>query len=254
MPSCGIVVDVRFDGLNAAELAERLAVPECELHEQVASTMDLAHAAAARGAPSGTVILADSQESGRGRAGKRWASLSGRGVWMTYLERPLSASGLEVLSLRLGLYVAEALDGFSPERVGLKWPNDLYAGDRKFAGILVEARWRDQRVDWVAIGIGLNVVPPGDLPSATGLAAGTTRLAVLERIMPALRAASAARGPLTDAELARFAERDVTVRRRIVQPAVGIVAGISAAGELLVDTDAGRVACRSGSLVLSEET
>lgn len=254
MHSCGLVPDVRFDGLNAAELAERLALPECELHGRVDSTMDLAHAAADRGAPSGTLVLADSQEAGRGRGGRRWASLPGRGVWMTLLERPLSSGGLDVLSLRLGLYAAEALEGFSEERVRIKWPNDLYAGARKFAGILVEARWRDQRVDWVAIGIGMNVVPPGDPSTATGLAEGTTRLAVLERIMPALRAAAAAIGPFTDAELARYADRDFTTGLRIVQPAVGVVAGISAAGELLVDTDAGRVACRSGSLVLAEET
>ncbi len=149
--------------------------------------------------------------------------------------------------------LAEALDGFSDERVRLKWPNDLYVGHRKLAGILVEARWRDQRVDWVAIGIGMNVEPPAGLAEAAGLVAGTSRLAVLERIVPALRAAAAAEGPLTDAELSRYAARDVAIGRRIVRPASGVVVGISAAGELVVETDAGRVACRSGSLVFGEE-
>jgi BirA family biotin operon repressor/biotin-[acetyl-CoA-carboxylase] ligase len=247
------VADVRFDGFDAAALAERLAVPACELYDRVASTMDLAHAAAERGAPAGTLIIADSQEAGRGRGGKRWASLPGRGVWMTLLERPASSRGLDVLSLRLGLYAAEVLDGLADGRVRLKWPNDLYVGDRKLAGILVEARWRDQRAEWVAIGIGMNVMRPDVVESATGLAPGTTRLAVLERILPVLRAAAAAAGPLTTDELARYAARDLAAGRRVVQPAAGVVAGLSAAGELLVDTGAGRVACCTGSLVFAEE-
>jgi BirA family transcriptional regulator, biotin operon repressor / biotin---[acetyl-CoA-carboxylase] ligase len=247
------VAEVRFDGFDAAALAARLAVPACEVYETVSSTMDVAHAAAGRGASAGTVILADAQEAGRGRGGKRWASLPGRGVWMTLIERPESPRGLDVLSLRLGLHAAEALDRFAEERVRLKWPNDLYVGDRKLGGILVEARWRDQRVEWVAIGIGLNVAPPGVGGSAAGLAPGTTRIAVLELVLPALRAAAATEGPLTSQELARYAVRDLAAGRRIVQPAAGVVAGLTAAGELLVETGAGRVACCTGSLVFAEE-
>lgn len=245
--------DERPGGLDAAALAERLALPECVLCGRVRSTMDLAHAAAERGASAGTLIVADSQEAGRGRGGKRWESLPGHGLWMTLLERPPSSRGLDVLSLRLGLFLAEALDGFSDERVRLKWPNDLYVGHRKLAGILVEARWRDQRVDWVAIGLGMNVEPPAGMAEAAGLVPGTSRLVVLERIVPVLRAAAAAEGPLTDAELSRYAVRDVASGRRIVLPASGVVVGVSAAGELVVETDAGRVACRSGSLVFAEE-
>lgn len=245
--------DGRLDGLDAAALAERLALPECVLHDRVRSTMDVAHAAAERGASAGTLIVADSQDAGRGRGGNRWESLPGRGLWMTLLERPRSPRGLDVLSLRLGLHLAEALDGTLGERVRLKWPNDLYVGNGKLAGILVEARWRDQRVDWVAIGIGMNIEPPDGLAEAAVLGPGTSRLAVLERIVPGLRAAAAVEGPLTDAELARYAARDLTTGRRVVQPAVGVVSGISSAGELVVETDAGRVACHSGSLVFGEE-
>lgn len=215
--------------------------------------MDLAHDAAERGAGAGTLILADAQEAGRGRGGRRWESPSGRGIWMTLLERPLSPRGLDVLSLRLGLVLAEALDHFSLGRIGVKWPNDLYVGQRKLAGVLVEARWRDQRVDWVAIGIGMNLEQPDGVAEAAGLVPGTTRLAVLERVTPLLRSAAAAEGPFTAAELSRFAARDAATGRRIVQPAVGVVLGISAAGELMVQTAAGVVACRSGSLVFGED-
>ena len=247
------MADWRFDGFDAAGLAAHLALPACELHERVGSTMDVAHAAAERGAPAGTLILADAQDAGRGRGGKRWASLPGRGLWMTLIERPQSPRGLDVLSLRIGLLLADALDPVAGGRVGLKWPNDLVVAGRKLAGTLVEARWRDQRVDWIAIGIGLNVSVPHDLSEAAGLVPGTSRLAALERVMPALRSAAQGEGPLTDGEVVRFTARDVSVGRRIVQPAVGVVAGISAAGELMVDTGDARLACRSGSLVFAEE-
>jgi BirA family biotin operon repressor/biotin-[acetyl-CoA-carboxylase] ligase len=158
-----------------------------------------------------------------------------------------------VLSLRLGLKVAEALDPIAGDRVGLKWPNDLVVGRGKLGGILVEARWRDQRVEWVAIGLGLNIVPPREIAASAGLSAGVTQLRALECIVPAMREAAAAAGPLSTDELARFASRDVSVGRAIAQPAVGVVAGIGATGELMVDTAKGTVACRAGSLVFMED-
>ena len=61
------------------------------------------------------------------------------------IERPRDAAALDVLSLRVGLALAPALDAFAGSAVRLKWPNDLYVGARKLGGILVEARWRDSR-------------------------------------------------------------------------------------------------------------
>lgn len=245
--------DARLDGLDAGTLASRLGLPACELHDVVGSTMDLAHAAAGRGAEAGTLILANEQEAGRGRGGRRWSSAPGGGLWMTLVERPASPGGLDVLSLRVGLYMAEALDALAGARVRLKWPNDLYLGDGKLAGILIEARWRDQRVEWVAIGVGVNIVPAADVPGAVGLAAGVSRLQALDAVVPALRAAAAVEGPFTVHELSRYAARDLSVGRWAVQPAQGVVAGISRTGELMVDTSSGPVACRAGSLVFAED-
>lgn len=245
--------ELRFDGLSARELAAHLDIPECVLRDRVSSTMDVAHQVAALDADAGTLVLAQAQDSGRGRGGRRWESPEGLGLWMTLIERPASAKGIEVLSLRIGLALAEALDLLAGTRVGLKWPNDLYANNGKLAGVLVEARWRDKRVEWVAIGIGLNVIPPVDMATAVGLAPGATRLQALERIIPAVRWAASAEGSLTPDELVRFASRDIGVGRSIKQPAHGVVAGIGDTGELMVDTAAGQVACRSGSLVFAED-
>ncbi len=248
------MADVLLDGQSGAALALRLGVPHVEVHDVVPTTMDLAHAAAGQGVAAGSLFLAEEQAAGRGRGGKRWASQAGRGLWMTLLERPVAPGVVDVLSLRLGLALADALDPFtSAGAVRLKWPNDLLIAGRKLAGVLVEARWRDRRVDWVAIGIGLNVAAPDDVALAVGLAPGTRRLDVLDAVVPAVRAAAAASGPLTVEELGRWRARDASAGRTIRQPADGVVAGVAPSGELLVDTAAGRVACHGGSLVYAEE-
>ncbi|HEY3286548.1 MAG TPA: biotin--[acetyl-CoA-carboxylase] ligase [Gemmatimonadaceae bacterium] len=245
--------DAVVDGLDGPALAGRFGLPACEVHARVESTMDVAHAAADRGAPAGTLIIADEQSTGRGRGGRRWSSRPGDGLWMTLIERPRSPQGLEVLSLRIGLHLAEALDSLAGEPVRLKWPNDLHLAGGKLAGILIEARWRDQRVEWVAIGVGLNVLPAADVPLSAGLAPGTTRLQALAAAVPAMRAAAAVEHSLTAEELARYRRRDLGVGRRIIEPAVGVVVGVGATGDLIVDTAAGSVSCRAGSLVFAED-
>ena len=203
---------------------------------------------------AGTLVLADEQTASRGRGGKKWISAAGDGLWMTFVERPQDSRALEVLSLRLGIRAAEALDGAAGERVRLKWPNDLHLSAGKLAGILVEARWQDQRIEWVAVGMGVNVRPPADVQGAAGLRPGVSRLEVLRDIVPALRSASLATGPLTQAEVEDFAARDLAQGRRCMAPIQGRVLGITTAGELRVAVEGGEATVRSGSLVLEEES
>jgi len=243
-----------YDGRAVASLSRLLDVARLIVLESTASTMDDAHSLASSGAPAGTLVIADCQTSGRGRAGRRWASESGQGIWMTLIERPNDAAAVDVLSLRLGLRAARALDRFAESPVRLKWPNDLYVADAKLAGILVEARWRANRVDWVAIGIGVNVRPPIDVENAASLEPETTRVDVLAELVPALRAAAHARGPLSAGELEEFAARDMAAGRACVAPASGRVRGITPTGELLVDTDVGLRAFRDGSLTFAGAT
>lgn len=216
--------------------------------------MDIAHRLAADGAPGGTVALADQQTAGRGRGGKSWASAPGAGVWLTLIERPADTSGLDVLSLRAGLAAAEALDRFAPEPIRLKWPNDLYLDQGKLGGILMEARWRERAVEWVAIGVGINVRQPENVPGASSLEPGTARLDVLAELVPALRRAAAATGPLGAEELEEFNARDMARGRMCTEPALGRVAGITRNGELLVALADTVAPFRSGSLVLEEES
>ncbi|HEY7876946.1 MAG TPA: biotin--[acetyl-CoA-carboxylase] ligase [Gemmatimonadaceae bacterium] len=248
------MADATYDGCGAEELRALLDVPRVAVYHSVTSTLDVAHALGEAGAPSGSVVIAERQTAGRGRGGHRWASAAGMGIWFTMIERPTDIAAVDVLALRLGLLAALALDPFADGPVRLKWPNDLFAGDGKLCGILVETRWREQRIDWVAVGIGVNVRVPSDVPRAAALRAGTSRVTVLETLVRAVRAAAASRGALRDTELADYAARDLARGRACREPAPGVVTGIDARGSLLVLTPAGEVACRSGSLILAENS
>jgi BirA family biotin operon repressor/biotin-[acetyl-CoA-carboxylase] ligase len=238
-----------FDGVTAVQLATRLALPRVDLFDDVSSTLDVAHRVAPD-APTGTLVLADRQSAGRGRHGRRWTSAPGAGIWLTLIERPADTRALDVLSLRCGLQAAGALDSLAGERIALKWPNDLYLRGRKLAGILIETRWRGTAPDWVAIGFGLNIVAP-ELDTAIGLPNGSSRLDALTRLVPALRRAAAAEGLLTRTELADWRMRDLTLGRAVNTPAIGVAAGIDAAGELLIEGPDGIVSRhRTGSLTL----
>jgi BirA family biotin operon repressor/biotin-[acetyl-CoA-carboxylase] ligase len=237
-----------YDGRDGATLARLLGVPRVVVFESTGSTMDDAHGLAAVGAPAGTVVLADRQTAGRGRGGRRWASESGQGVWMTVVERPDDPTAVDVLSIRLGLRIARVLDRYALTPVRLKWPNDLFAGEGKLAGILVEARWRAARLFWVAVGLGVNVREPGGVANAGGLRPGVDRVTLLAELLPAVRAAAAARGTLGGDEVDEFASRDLAAGRACVTPAAGVACGISPSGELLVRTDGGVRAFRDGSL------
>lgn len=244
------MADARYDGRTPTELTVLLDVPRVELFESVTSTLDVAHALGVAGAPAGTLILADQQTAGRGRGGRRWESRPGSGIWLTLLERPADQGAVELLSIRLGLAAARVLDRWASAVVRLKWPNDLYSGGAKLAGILVETRWREQRLDWAALGMGINVLEPEGIASAAALRAGTGRVEVLAELVPALRAAAAARGSLSAEELEAYGARDMAIGRRCSAPLEGVVGGIDAYGSLVVRTATGEVACRSGSLVL----
>ena len=242
-----------YDNWSADALAESLAVPRVALFDSVTSTLDVAHGLAARGAPDGTLVLADAQSAGRGRFGRTWTSQRGAGVWLTLIERPRDATALEVLSVRVGTALAPALDPFSDGPVQVKWPNDLYAGGQKLGGILVEARWRDRALDWIAIGVGINVRRPPGEPNAASLRNGVSRIDVLRAVVPRLRASVARVGPLDATERSAFAARDIAAGRQCIEPVTGRVLGIDDRGALLIETSTGVIQARTGSLVLKEE-
>jgi BirA family biotin operon repressor/biotin-[acetyl-CoA-carboxylase] ligase len=242
-------VSLVLDGLDAVALASYVGAPIVELHESVNSTMDEAHRLGEGSAPTGTVVVALRQLAGRGRHGRRWTSQTGDGLWMTALHRNVPSSGLDVLSVRIGLELAPRLEAMADGRVRLKWPNDLLVGTGKLAGILVETRWRDGRVEWVAVGVGINVAPPADQPGAVGLRRGVMLRDVMREAVPAISAACAATGDLSGVEMNAYAARDSARDAHLIEPMPGFARGITVDGALIVETSDGRKLFRRGSLV-----
>lgn len=228
-----------------------------EWRDRTGSTQDLIHALGEAGAPDGTAIAAREQVGARGQRGRAWHAPAG-GVWMSVLCRPEGDVVPDLLSLRVGLAVARTLEaaGTIPS-LGLKWPNDLMLRDRKVAGILCEARWRGDRLGWIAVGIGINVrnpIPAEVQATAARLADADPALAPEDLALPVADAiVSAARqvGPLDGDELAEFGRRDWLRGRRLEAPAPGIAAGVGPDGALLVRGPDGReTAVRAGTVVL----
>jgi BirA family transcriptional regulator, biotin operon repressor / biotin---[acetyl-CoA-carboxylase] ligase len=231
--------------------------PRLHYFERVDSTMDLLHQLAAEGAEPGTAVLAGEQLGGRGSRGRSWHSPPG-GLWLSVLFRPVASAGVEVMSLRVGLAVAEALDELVPRAVRLKWPNDLMLGERKVGGILCEARWQGHTLGWVAVGVGLNVrnAVPEEL-RAVATALGSEQPAVTiddvaQPIVSALRTLDLGADRLTPDEMQRFAGRDWLSGRDILAPAAGRAAGLRDDGALLVrSAQGGEIPLRNGSVELA---
>ncbi len=126
--------------------------------DELDSTNDTARQMAVAGAPEGLAVVADAQRQGRGRRGRTWRSAAGMGVCLSAVLRPsILPADAGWLSILGGVAVAEALEVLGLRDARIKWPNDVLAGRRKIAGILVEPRVGREAIEFAVIGIGVNV-------------------------------------------------------------------------------------------------
>lgn len=159
------------------------------------STNEIAFHLGQSGEPHGSLVIAEEQTAGRGRAGRKWHSEKASGVYMSLLLRPpLSPLHAPLLTLLTGLALRDTvleLTGITPD---LRWPNDLLVAGKKCGGILTEMHAEPDRVHFVVIGIGVNVnhtALPKDLAEiATSLRMVTgkdhSRLSVVVRLLNTL--------------------------------------------------------------------
>ena len=219
-------------------------------YRQVGSTNEVAARLADQGAAHGTVVVADAQSAGRGRHGNRWFSPHGTGLYVSVLLRTASPP---VLTLAVGVAVAEALRTGTGLEATLEWPNDVVvfaAGrPRKVAGILAEATTAHDRVDRAIVGIGINlreVVWPEELADRAGSVEGLTGRTVdtaqlLVELLAALasRCADVASGQIAGL-LARWERLAPSSRGATVEWSVGsvrhrgVTEGVDEEGALLV--------------------
>jgi len=156
-----------------ARAGVRLGVFQHQLqwYEHVGSTNDIAMTAAADGAPEGMVVAANAQSSGRGRLGRVWASPPGAGLYVSLVLRP-PREAMPLITIAAGAAVAGGIEAATGLATSLKWPNDVYVGIRKLAGILAEAG-SSPLGEHVVVGCGINVqrasLPPDVAARATSI-------------------------------------------------------------------------------------
>jgi BirA family biotin operon repressor/biotin-[acetyl-CoA-carboxylase] ligase len=220
-----------------------------EHHTRVDSTNERAKELAAGGAAGGLVVTADEQTAGRGRQGREWFAPPGGALLYSALLRPLGDRPL--LPLSVPLAVCEAAEELAQVECALKWPNDVWIGERKLAGVLIEGRPEE---DWAVIGIGLNIdIPEGSFPAELRSTATSLREV---GFAAALDAVNAALGRWVDEDtprvLAEFRRRDALAGRRISwSDGSGVADGVDDAGHLLVRSDSGdRLALGAGEVHL----
>jgi BirA family transcriptional regulator, biotin operon repressor / biotin---[acetyl-CoA-carboxylase] ligase len=232
-------------GTPVDEWRARWGVPGLRIYSQVGSTNDVARALAEAGAPAGTTVMAEAQTRGRGRRAREWSAPPGTSLLLSMVLRPEAPGAETLLSLRLGIAAARAIEAVAPVRIGLKWPNDLFVGGRKVAGILCEGAVERGRSLFLVAGIGINVSQNDDdwpdhlqsmAASLEQVGDETVKRHILagRLIMEWLHASLLKSSRLDAAEIGEFRSRDVLLGRDITvddRPA-GIALGIGPDGTL----------------------
>lgn len=155
-------------------LTTRIVGNVIHFHDEVTSTNDLARELAEGGAKEGTVVIANSQTGGKGRLDRTFSSPKG-GIYLSVIFRPdESIEELSALPLVMGLSVSKAVQCTVFKEVKLKWPNDVLLDNRKISGILLTSSMKGRTVEYVIVGIGVNLnTEMSDLPEEISEIAGS---------------------------------------------------------------------------------
>ena len=249
--------------LDLRRLLDETVIADLEHYETLGSTQDHARAAAVSARALPLLVVAETQTSGRGRGANQWWTGSGSLAFSLVFdpqEYGLPAVGIPQLSLAVAVAVIDAISTLSPGIVlGLHWPNDIYAGDRKLAGILVDVLAGGRHV----LGVGINtnnsaLAAPNELRQRVGTLRDLTGqnydhtellIAILlefHGVLQQLRDVPERLGARFD-ELCLQHGETLTVRSGS-QAVHGVCEGIASDGALLLATSAGRQKVYSGTL------
>jgi len=167
VPDLLLPVEIRY------KLSTKILGKEIHHFKEVESTSDVAKDLAIRGAPEGTIVVAEGQTRGRGRLDRGWFSPPG-GIWMSLILRPLlSPADIPKITLMTSVVVAKTISEVTGLGVKIKWPNDILLHSRKVAGILTEMGAEADRLNFVVVGMGINanvdIFPPDIESHATSI-------------------------------------------------------------------------------------
>jgi BirA family biotin operon repressor/biotin-[acetyl-CoA-carboxylase] ligase len=245
------------DSLERAVRASGIAVPPVFLEETGSTNLE-ARALADAGAPEWTLVAAGHQTAGRGRMGRRWTSVPGRSLLFSLVLRPaLPPDDATVISLLAATEMAAACGRVAGVDVLSEWPNDLVAGmNRKVGGILTESAVVDGTIDYLVLGVGVNVsMKRGDFPdqirsTATSLGmegSAPDPVGLLEAFLAGFREAYEPAGDgFPGSVVARYRDVCATLGRRVRATVLdgttveGSAVDLDEHGGLVVETDGGR--------------
>jgi len=218
----------------------------------VSSTMNTAMQLGIKGVPEGTLVLAEYQTKGRGRLGRGWFSPKYKGIYLSLILKPkISPLEASILTLLTAISICEAVKGVAGLDTQIKWPNDIFLHHKKLGGILTELNAEMDEVNFVIIGIGLNV--NNDKKTLVGGATSLkeqrkeniNRISLLQEILRRIEAnylSFKERGACPVVE--KWREYNITLGRRVKvychrEHIEGEAVDIDMDGGLLVRTDSG---------------
>jgi BirA family biotin operon repressor/biotin-[acetyl-CoA-carboxylase] ligase len=167
---------LRLDDIRRG-LKTRTIGRELHLYPEVVSTNTLSMEMASKGAPEGTVLIAETQTGGKGRLGRKWISPKGNLYFSVVLRPDLPTHKAPLLTLMGAVAVASAVRKTCSVQAAIKWPNDILVSGRKVSGLLTEMSAETDRIRHIVLGIGVDVnmpldaLPPEVRETATSLAA-----------------------------------------------------------------------------------
>lgn len=195
-PNLGYKLLGRPDSLIPAELKNNLKTKflgrNILSYASIDSTNDTAYKLAEDGAKEGMVVVAERQKKGKGRQGRRWASPKG-GIYFSCIIRPdIEPKEVAKITLVSALAVCVSIREMARIPVLIKWPNDIMIGGRKVCGILTEMKAEQDRVDFLVIGIGINVdnplpaLPKGSTTLSEESGAGVSKVELTKKVLEKL--------------------------------------------------------------------
>ncbi len=204
-----------------------------------------------------SVLVAEEQREARGRKG-RWQAPAGRGLYLTFVRPAAAGEPLSLVPIAVARWMREALKEATGVAVELKWPNDLYLGRRKLAGILAESRTQGEQT-YLAVGIGLNVLGSAQtlgVPHATSLEEEAGRPFPLAPLLQTLldRFDSELAAPRWETEVVRWQSASLHHpgdRLRVLREGAelsGEYLGLSPEGFLRLKTPSGETVLPTGEL------
>lgn len=150
--------DLLSEAIIGRELNTSVVGTKIEIMRTVDSTNEEIKRRAVRGAKSGLIIVAESQSGGKGRLGRSWSSEVGEGIYFSFLLKPdMPPSEISAITLSAGYAVCMALREYTGLDAKIKWPNDVLINNKKVCGILTEMAAQIDMVDYIVVGIGINV-------------------------------------------------------------------------------------------------